>query len=414
MRINNKVIDNNKLLLKELQTKEEESKKKAQEFEWLNNLGIDLISSLSLKEICSKGLQSIYTKIGADLIAFYLYDSLKDNFLLYDIKESNQLVNGDLPKSENKFNKTIEEEIKKRKQLKTILTVKLTHHTRQIGYIIIGWREDINPDEKVFLIEAAKTHFLFAIDNALLYDKLQNSYQELLQTQQELIKKEKLATLGELSSIIAHEIRNPLGTILNSISQVAKRIPSDFDQNVLLLLSIAKEEINRLNKLVVDLLQFARPGDPLFNLYNLDELIKEAIKIAKQDEFYNDKIVIEFESQFPVHEVYVDGERLRNVMINLIVNAIQSIEKEGNIKITNKLEKKSIKITIQDNGKGIEERIITKIFDPFFSTKPSGTGLGLSIVKRLLEDRGGNITVISKENEGSTFTILLPYQTEID
>jgi len=224
--------------------------------------------------------------------------------------------------------------------------------------------------------------------------------------EEQVRRADKLSALGELASGIAHEIRNPL-SIMKTIVQNMLEDTSNIDEGELLeSLNILKDEIERMNKIIKTLLDFAKPKKPQRVIVNLRDLITETIKFIKPYLNKND-INITLKSDKDVY-IYVDEDQIRQCFLNILLNAIQSIDNVGNIAIEYEEQNNYAKIVFADNGVGMDEEQLKKIFNPFYTTKDYGTGLGLSVTYRLIEENGGFIEVESRRNIGTKVMVYLP------
>lgn len=232
---------------------------------------------------------------------------------------------------------------------------------------------------------------------------------EIKDLNEEVARHKRLAALGKLSAGIAHEIRNPLSSI-RGLAQFVYNSFSKTDERKEDLNAII-QEVDRLNKLVVQVLDFAKLQKPNLTHFSLNDLIGKITELFKL-EIKDKQIKFSPELSPDISKIQADEDQVRQILMNVIINAIQAIPKEGEIKI--KTEKTllkgepAIKLIIEDSGIGIPEKDFTQIFDPFFSTKDEGSGLGLSIVYKLVEAHQGEIKVESKEGEGTKFVIFLP------
>ena len=228
----------------------------------------------------------------------------------------------------------------------------------------------------------------------------------------EMVQVEHLATMGELAAGVAHEIRNPLAGIAGAIEIITKDFPPDHpDREVL---DDLRCEVRRIEKVLTDLLAYARPKPPHFGPASLKEMMTRALQIARQ-QTGNKKVEfsIQIPSSLPVFRM--DSEKLQQVLLNLILNAIQAIEGAGVIGVTAALHPSEVpnlpdvvEISISDTGRGIPPENIQRIFRPFYTTRAGGTGLGLSLCRRIVSQHGGTVTVQSEEKRGSRFVIRLP------
>ena len=232
---------------------------------------------------------------------------------------------------------------------------------------------------------------------------------EIKDLNEEVARHKRLSALGKLSAGIAHEIRNPLSSI-RGLAQFVYNSFSKTDERKEDLNTII-QEVDRLNKLVVQVLDFAKLQKPNLTRFSLNDLIGKITELFKL-ETKNKQINFSSELSPDISQIQADEDQVRQILMNVIINAIQAIPKKGEIKI--KTEKTllkgepAIKLMIEDSGIGIPEKDFTQIFDPFFSTKDEGSGLGLSIVYKLVEAHQGEIKVESQEGEGTKFVIFLP------
>jgi PAS domain S-box-containing protein len=227
--------------------------------------------------------------------------------------------------------------------------------------------------------------------------------------QEQLLQAERLASLGELSAGVAHEVNNPLGMILGYTQLLLRTEPKD-TQNFNDLKIIEKHARN-CKVIVEDLLNFARSSETQKGVLNVNDLLSEVISVVDH-QFKLDNITIETKLDTSVPTLYADGEKLKQVFMNLLMNAKQAIEAKGQIEIITDHDssRNEVSITVVDTGSGIPPEVQEKIFDPFFTTKPTGqgTGLGLSVSYGIIKDHHGEIFVQSIPGKGSTFTITLP------
>jgi two-component system sensor histidine kinase HydH len=170
-------------------------------------------------------------------------------------------------------------------------------------------------------------------------------------------------------------------------------------------------EVDRLNRVITELLDFARPKEPHREAYSLEEILGHTLKLL-EPELAKKRVGVERVYEDGLPPARVDRDRLSQAILNLMLNALESMEDGGKIRIGLKREgeggKEFLKVSISDTGRGIPREDLGKVFDPFFSTKRKGTGLGLAIVHQIVESHRGEITVDSREGEGTTFQITLP------
>ena len=231
---------------------------------------------------------------------------------------------------------------------------------------------------------------------------------EIKSLNEEVARNKRLASLGKLSAGIAHEIRNPL----SSIRGLAQFVYSSFKKNDARKedLDTIIQEVDRLNLLIVQVLDFAKIKKLNLSQFSINELVVKIVEFLKL-EIINKKIDFHLSLSQEIPSICADENQVRQIIMNVVINAIQAIKINGKIKITtenSKLkEKLAIKLIIEDNGIGIPESELSQIFDPFFTKKDKGTGLGLSIVYKLVENHQGEIKVESTEGKGTKFMIFL-------
>lgn len=252
-----------------------------------------------------------------------------------------------------------------------------------------------------------------AVDNARLYADLRQSYSELEAAQTRLVRQERLAALGELSAVVAHEVRNPLGVIFNSLGGLERMVPASGDGRV--LFGIIREEADRLNRIVRDLLDFARPTHPSLREEYLDKVLDEAVGAALATE---SGPVIRVKRDVPptLGPVLMDARLIRQAVVNLAQNALQAMPKGGTLSLRAGSARTDVKqgakagvwFEIGDTGVGIAPEALGRIYEPFFTTRATGTGLGLAIVRRIVESHGGEIKIESEVAKGTRVLVKLP------
>lgn len=229
---------------------------------------------------------------------------------------------------------------------------------------------------------------------------------EIKKLQKELLRNEKLAALGELSTGVAHEIRNPLA-IIKAIEQTMKK---EFKENfeAVKQLDIIDEEIERTNKVIKALMEFGKPPKGEKRLCTIEDILDDVLTVANKYMLQHGVTIQYLKSGDTL--TLIDTEQIKQVFINIIFNAVQAMPYGGELIISTRKINGSIKIVFKDSGIGINESDIDKIFNPFFTTKMDGTGLGLAIVHRIIEEHKGTISVASIEGTGTTFELLLPIE----
>jgi two-component system NtrC family sensor kinase len=243
---------------------------------------------------------------------------------------------------------------------------------------------------------------------AMLSNSFNNMVQTLQATQNELLHKEKLASMGQLAAGVAHELNNPLGSILLFADALYQESPEDSSQHDDLKMII--NETHRCKVIVSDLLNFARQQELLAQDTNMNVLLKEVSdKVATQPRFEQIEVNYDLDPLLPI--IQADPAQLQQVFYNVLYNAADAMETGGKITIsTHKLEGDKIEVRVTDTGSGISPENLEKLFTPFFTTKPAGkgTGLGLAIVYGIIKMHRGQIWVKSKSGQGTTVFISLP------
>ncbi len=232
---------------------------------------------------------------------------------------------------------------------------------------------------------------------------------EVKRLQQQIDQSEKLAVIGQLAAGVAHEIGNPL-TSISSLVQILQRRSTDLF--VKEQLSNIKENIDRISKIVRELVDLSRPPSNVEEVTQINDIIKTALGIVKYDKRVKE---VSFETNLDEKSPFIKivPDQLVQVFINILINALDAIEGCGKIKVISSHDEKNIYVDIIDNGCGIESKNIDKIFNPFFTTKEvgKGTGLGLAISYNIVKKVGGDIKVSSTLNKGSKFSVILPINT---
>lgn len=238
-------------------------------------------------------------------------------------------------------------------------------------------------------------------------EELRTANEELESTQEKLVRQEKLAAVGQLAAGLGHELRNPLGVIKNAAYYIKTKVSAD-DPKLVKHLTIMEREINNSNRLINDLLGFSRTRPPAVAPSDINKIVgnaMEAVEVPK-----NVLLVTEFNTGLP--KVMADADQMHQVFVNLGLNAIQAMAEGGQLKVKTNLADDYVKIEFEDTGCGIPQENISKLFDPFFSTKARGVGLGLAVTHGIVERHKGTIDLKSKVGAGTTFTVKLPIEKQ--
>jgi signal transduction histidine kinase len=306
------------------------------------------------------------------------------------------------------------DELARRFEEKAVLGLPLTSRDDLIGVVIADDTRGprLFGPELIELAEATCGQLALSIANARLYESLWMSYAELAAARAEMVKRERLAALGELSAIVAHEVRNPLGVIYNAVTSLRRLLKVEGDSAM--LLDILSEESDRLNRMVGDLLDYTRPRTPILQPEDIGKVLMDALEGARIQGGPEAKSVsYDVEVQPNLPPVHMDRRQIRQALLNVAVNAIQAMPQGGTVRVRCRRElhdnRDHVRIEISDQGMGIPTELLHRVFEPFFTTKAQGTGLGLAVVRRILEEHRGEIAVDSAPGRGTTFTIRLPF-----
>jgi len=236
-----------------------------------------------------------------------------------------------------------------------------------------------------------------------------NMVSDVNQSKERLIEAEKQTIWQEMARAMAHEIKNPLTPIRLAAQRLemkyyekAENLPEILEKS----LRIVNEEVDNLQALVNAFSGFAKMPEAQFQNYDLNQQLRD---ISDQ---YSDDARIDLTLDENLEEIYADTMQMKQVLVNLIQNAIQACDEEVHIEVSTSVQEQSCTIAIKDHGKGISETDLSKIFEPYFTTKKKGTGLGLAIVRRIIRQHGGDIEATSIPGEGSTFSINFPCNRE--
>ena len=228
---------------------------------------------------------------------------------------------------------------------------------------------------------------------------------EIRRLEEEVRRKEKLAAIGGLAAGVAHEIRNPLSSIKGIASYYKSKFADDSEDKE--MAGVMIEEVDRLGRVISQLLEFARPAELNLRPANLNEILEHSATLVKQEAIAKN-IQIDLNLTPKGEPVLVDPDRLTQCFLNLCLNGLQAMENGGRLTISSFIRDGSFAVDIKDSGSGISVDDLAKIFDPYFTTKTKGTGLGLAIVHKIVEAHQGQVKVRSTIGQGTVFSIILP------
>jgi signal transduction histidine kinase len=298
-----------------------------------------------------------------------------------------------------------------------IAVVSLVIENQTVGLLTLIRKDDVPyGEQELQSAEMLGVQMASLLERTRLYDEarrlygdLKKSYDELGRAQAELVRHERLAALGELAAVMAHEVRNPLGVIFNSLTTLKRLLHPTGDAEM--LLNMVGEEADRLNRIVGDLLDFVRPYELVKNPIAVTPIILSAVDVATQSLGHGPRVVTELGRELPPFPV--DGPLLRQALVNLIINALQATPRGGGeVVVRARVDANhggpALIIEVEDRGPGLSPRAAEKMFQPFFTTKATGTGLGLAVVKRIVDAHLGEVTARPRDGGGTVFSVRLP------
>lgn len=264
-------------------------------------------------------------------------------------------------------------------------------------------------EEHVQLLSTFASQAALAVGNADAYEKLGEKIQQLNETQERLIHSERLAVIGNMAAYIAHEIRNPLVTI-GGFARSALRIVNQDDQ-MKQSVEIIVEEVNRLEKILANIMDFSKPNELIKMACQINEVLENTCSLMEPYfKSGNIHLIKKFDAQVP--KTIIDPTQIKQVFLNIIKNAVESMPNGGKLTVETTVGNNYIRINVTDTGVGMVTETMKNIFVPFFTTKADGTGVGLAVSQKIVNDHGGHIKVKSSLQMGSTFSIYLPVRKE--
>ena len=232
--------------------------------------------------------------------------------------------------------------------------------------------------------------------------ELERSLHELRVTQDALVHSERLSALGEMASVVGHELRNPLTAVVNALFLIRRGLGTSVPEKLEGHLAMAEREIGKATTLAEDLTAFVRPRAPVFASVEMSAVVAEALEATLPP------AGVEVSADLGPAEVTADRVQVGEVVTNLLTNAYQAVHKGGVVRVATRAEGSHGVLVIEDTGPGVDEAVRGRLFEPFFTTKAQGTGLGLAIVRRLVESHGGTIAIDNRPSGGARVVVRLP------
>jgi two-component system NtrC family sensor kinase len=297
----------------------------------------------------------------------------------------------------------------------------LLMYDRAIGVIqVASSRPGAYTREQLQMLEAIASTLTVALENARLYEELKATLREREETHAQLIHAEKMGALGRLVSSIAHEINNPLQSVQGCLTLAMEELDGPQRREKLdRYLGVAGSEVERISSIVQRMRDLYRPVREEKQSTDLHAIL-ESLLVLTDKQLQHSNVAVEraWCRELPV--IWANADQLRQVFLNLILNAIDAMPEGGPLRISTDLDEveirggqaavPAVRVEFSDAGKGIPEDMLPHMFEPFFTTKENGTGLGLSTSYGIIESHNGRITVASEAGKGTTFTILLPVE----
>jgi signal transduction histidine kinase len=390
----------------------------------------EMVSIVDLEHLSNGLVKTVSRALGTETASFYLLDETKgvynlkanigqdkNGYPLAMLSKSDPLVQCLTGNQEGIVKEELEmaqdkvaglEVAKKMAEIDAEISVPIMSKEKLIGILNLGHKEEkeIYSTDDLELLSTLANQAAIALENARLYENLK-------QSQDTLRRADRLSSLGLLTAGLAHEIRNPLVAIRTFTQLLPERYnDAEFREG---FQGLALKEVDRICGLINDLLSFARPSRPNVAEENMNDVVDGITRILETEAKEKGvEIIRDFSLNLP--KVWIDREQMKQVFMNLILNAIQAMREGGSIFISTRLISRDesgqsgqfVQVEVRDTGVGIPAENLDHIFDPFFTSKDEGSGLGLSISHQIVQEHGGYVTVESKVGVGTTFFINLP------
>jgi len=409
----------------------------------LNAISMTVNSSLDLRELLKSILDKMLEILESDSIRVYLLEKekrtldlvahkgLSDAFIGIRHIQSRRVGDGMLGRAVERAEPRVVNNLQRsgdkyvdvlvREGLKSTAYIPLLSRGEPIGVMAVS---SITPfrysSDYVAFLSAVGSQIGIAVHNAHLYENLKKAYKDLKDTQDQLIRTEKLASLGKLAATIAHEINNPLAAVLNYIRLMIKLVAREHFtagklNDISRYLATMESETARCGEIVKNLLAFSRQSRMTMANHNVGEIIDKTVALISHElELKQIRVVKNLQDNLP--PVFCDFRQIQQVMLNLLSNSSEAMTKGGTLTISanGREDEKFLEICVSDTGCGIPENLLDNIFEPFFTTKEEGkgVGLGLSVVYGIIARHNGSIEVKSEPGKGTSFRVLLPFRQE--
>jgi signal transduction histidine kinase len=293
------------------------------------------------------------------------------------------------------------------------LIVPLIARDRPLGVLLLSCTEDHDwTEDAVDVAEALAAQASVALVNARLFEEARQAYEELREAQERIIRSEKMAVLGTFASGLAHEVRNPLNSIALQLSILDRRIgrcEPALGKEMAELSGVIRDEVKRLDGLVGDFLLFSRADRIQYHSADLEQLVDEVVHFLRPEARSAGVTIRRQRCGDPIPPARMDGEKMKQVAMNLVRNAVEAMADGGVVTVESGLVEGRAQLIVRDTGPGLPPGV--DVFQLFVTTKPKGTGLGLSIVQQIVLQHGGDIVAASEPGQGACFTVTLPIQT---
>lgn len=394
--------------------------------ETLGKFSRAMVSILDLRSLAKRIVETVTQTMGVEKASFFLLNDERGGFELFESKNIKLTSihralskNAPLPHYLQKIGEIIikdelakgihipelKEVVQQMNDIEAEVSIPLISKGHLIGILNLSHKfsKDIYSHEDIELLTTLANQASVAVENARLYEDLKKSKSYIRRA-------DRLASLGTLTAGLAHEIRNPLVAIKTLTQLLPERLDDEEFRNH--FLSIASGEVDRISSLLNELLEFARPSDPKLEFEDINSILDGMVLlISTESKKKQIQIIKQYDPELP--RIKVDREQIKQVFLNILLNAVEATPENGEIRIKTRSFKKPggepyVQIEFTDTGCGIPSEYLEEIFNPFFTTKTTGSGLGLSISNQIVQDHRGYIEVESEERKGTSFYVNLP------